>query len=53
MSHVMRKPVLPYANNKCADKPERSCSLISAFALRWLDSMIQVDLLNSNFQDSS
>ena len=29
--HVMRKPVLPYANNKGADQPAHHHSLISAF----------------------
>ena len=35
LSHVMRKPVLPYANNKGAD-------LISAFVVRCLDSIISI-----------
>ena len=39
MSHVMRKPVLPYANNQGADQPARS-SLISTFVVRCLDSII-------------
>ena len=40
MSHVMRKPVMPYANNKGADQPAHSRSLISAFVVRILDSII-------------
>ena len=40
MSHVMRKPVLAYANNKGADQPAHARSLISAFFVRCLDSMI-------------
>ena len=40
MSHVMRKPVLPYANNKGADQHAHPRSLISAFVVRCLDSII-------------
>ena len=40
MSHVMRKPVLPYANDKGADQPAHPHSLISAFVIHCLDSMI-------------
>ena len=40
MNHVMRKPVLPYANNKGADKPTHLRSLISTFFIRFLDSII-------------
>ena len=36
----MRKPVLPYANNKGADQPAHPRSLISAFVVRFLDSVI-------------
>ena len=36
----MRKPVLPYANNKGADQPVHSRSLISAFVIRCLDSSL-------------
>ena len=36
-AHVMRKPVLPYANNKCADQIAR---LISAYFIGCLDSII-------------
>ena len=35
----MRKP-MPYANNKGADQPAHPCSLISAFVVRCLDSII-------------
>ena len=31
---------MPYANNKGADQPVHSCSLISAFVVRCLDSVI-------------
>ena len=40
MSHAMRKPVLPYANNKGADQPAHPRSLISAFVVRCLYSII-------------
>ena len=36
----MRKTVLSYANNKGADQPARPRSLISAFVVRSVDSMI-------------
>ena len=38
----MRKPVLPYANNKGADQPVHAHSLISAFVIRCLDSIISL-----------
>ena len=50
VSHVMRKPVFPYANNKGADQPAHPRSLISAFVIRCLDSIIP---LNSIFKLSS
>ena len=40
MSLVMRKPVLPYANNNGADQLAHPRSLISAFVVRFLDSII-------------
>ena len=40
MNHVMRKPVLPYANNKGADQPAHPRNLISAFVIRCLGSII-------------
>ena len=40
MSRAMRNPVLSYANNKGADQPARSRSLISTFVVRCLDSII-------------
>ena len=40
LSHVMRKPVLPFANNKGADQPAHPCSLISASIVRCLGSVI-------------
>ena len=39
-TYVTRKPVLPYANNKGADQPAHPRSLISAFVIRCLDSII-------------
>ena len=42
LNHVMRKPVLPYANSKGADQPVHPCSLIRAFVIRCLDSIISV-----------
>ena len=42
MSHVMRKPVLPYANNKGADQHAHPRSLISAFVIRCLDSIMSL-----------
>ena len=35
--------LMPYANNKGADQPAHPCSLISAFVVRWLDSIISLD----------
>ena len=36
----MRKPVLPYANNKGAEQPAHPRNQISAFVVRILDSII-------------
>ena len=33
---------MPYVNNKVADQPAHLCSLISAFVVRCLDSIIPV-----------
>ena len=38
----MRKPFLPYANNKGADQPAHPSSLISTFVVRCLDSIISL-----------
>ena len=38
----MRKHVLPYANNKGADQPAHPRSLISAFVVRCLDSIMSL-----------
>ena len=44
---------MPYANNKGADQPARPRSLISAFAVRCLDSIIPTLVLqHPTFQDS-
>ena len=40
MSHVRRKAVLPYVNNKGADQPAHPHSLISTFVVCSLDSII-------------
>ena len=40
MSHVTRKPVFAYANNKGADQLVHPHSLISAFVVRCLDSIV-------------
>ena len=42
MSHAMRKPVLPYANNKGADQPAHPHSLICTFVVHCLDSVISI-----------
>ena len=38
----MRKPFYAYANNKGADQPEHPLSLIIAFVVRCLDSIIPI-----------
>ena len=35
--------LVSYANNKGADQPAHPCSLISAFVVRCLDSIISLD----------
>ena len=40
VSYVMRKPVYAYANNKGTDQPVHLSSLISAFDVCCLDSII-------------
>ena len=40
LSHIMRTPVLPYANNKGADQPAHPWSQINAFVICCLDSTI-------------
>ena len=40
LSHIMRKPVYTIYNNKGADQPAHLRSLISAFVVRCLDSII-------------
>ena len=37
--------VMSYANNKGADQPVHPLSLISAFVVRFLDSIISLDLI--------
>ena len=52
MSYIMRKPVLPYANNKGADQAAHPCSRISAFVIHRLDSIIPLVSISkiSSFQ---
>ena len=38
--------LMPYANNKGADQPAHPCSLISAFIVHCLDSIIHVSLVS-------
>ena len=40
MSHSRENLFMSYANNKGADQPAQLCSLISAFVVRCLDSII-------------
>ena len=40
LSHVTRKPVLPYANSKGEDQPAHPHSLISSFVIHRLDNII-------------
>ena len=42
MNHIMRKLFIPYANNNGADQPAHPRSLISAFVVRCLDSIISL-----------
>ena len=42
VSHVMRKLFMPYANNKGTDQPVQLRSLISAFVVRCLDSIMSL-----------
>ena len=37
--------LMSYANNKGADQPAHPRSLISAFVVRWLDSIISLDFI--------
>ena len=39
---------MPYANNKGADQPVQPCSLISTFAVRYLDSIIPLVSTSKN-----
>ena len=51
----MRKPVLPYANNKGADQPAHPRSLISASVVRCLDSttsLVSISEISSLYLDS-
>ena len=48
----MRKPVYAIAKNKDADLPVHPRSLISAFVVRCLDSIIPVLAISKKNQDS-
>ena len=50
MSPIMRKPVLPYMNNKGAGQSAHPCSLISAFVVHFLDSIIPLVFYIQNFK---
>ena len=51
MSHVMRKPIYAiYVNNKGADQPAHSRSLIGAFVVHCLDSMNTSNFYIRNFK---
>ena len=49
----MRKPVDAICEQKDADQPEHPRSLIIAFVVRCLDSIIYMYLLNPKCQNSS
>ena len=42
-----RKPVFRFANNKGAGQPAHPCSLISAFVIRFLESIISILAIKS------
>ena len=48
MSHVMRKLLKPYGNNKDSDQPAHLRSLISIFVVHCLDSIIPIDSICKN-----
>ena len=50
MSNVMRKLVLPYANNKDVDQPVHPRSLISTFVVCCRDSMASLSFYIRNFK---
>ena len=50
MSPVMRKPVLPYVNNKGTEQPQHPRSLIRGFVVCFLDSMILLSFYIKNFK---
>ena len=52
MSHVMKKLLIPYANNKGADQPACICRLICPFVV-YSEIVQKLCLLQLNFQDSS
>ena len=52
MSHVMKTPVLPCANNKSADHPVHLRNLISAFIVSCLDSILNNYVLE-DFRNAS
>ena len=51
MNLVIRKiSLMAYANNTCADQPARPRSLISAFIVRYLDSVLPTPATYENFK---
>ena len=50
MSHVMTKPVLPYATNKGTDQPARPRRLVSAFIIRCQDSITLILAKSKKFK---
>ena len=48
MSHVMRKPVMLYVNNKGAAQPAHPHSLISTFVVCCLDSIMPPVSISEN-----
>ena len=50
LSGAMRKHVMSYANNESADQPAHPRSLISAFIVRCLDSVMSSCFYNQNFK---
>ena len=43
--------LMPYANNKGADQPAHLCILISAFVVRYIDSIIPILAIYPKFKD--
>ena len=50
LSHIMRKPVYAMCDKKGSDQPAHMCSLISAFIICRLDSIIPWIAISKNFK---